>query len=61
MHERLARLLEAGAVHALQQSINAVIEKGKDRAHTLRDLRERLDAVEKDVARLNGNRKKGNG
>jgi polyhydroxyalkanoate synthesis regulator phasin len=57
MHERFARILEAGAVHTLQQSITAVIEKGKARAGALSDLRTRITTLEEDVAQLKAKRK----
>jgi uncharacterized protein YceH (UPF0502 family) len=52
MNERTKRILEAGAVHAVQQAIGTAFEKAKARIDGQANLRKRIETLEAEVAEL---------
>lgn len=50
----LSRVLEAGAVAAMQHAVAAAIDKGKAHVNLYKGLADRMTAVERDVADLKG-------
>jgi len=57
MNDRTWRIVEAAAVHAVQQAVGTAFEKVKARLDTTADLRKRVESLEADMAQV---RKRGN-